>query len=108
MNIQIEKKGKWIIFYLKRRLDVPMSLELETQAGKEVEGGETHILFNLEELEYISSSGLRVFIAIMRKLMEKKGSLRMCCLPPPVRKILRVVNLESMFDIYEKQEDALA
>ena len=56
----------------------------------------------------MSSSGLRVFVSLMRNLKESNRSLKLCNLSPAVRKVFEVVELMDMFDIHESEEEALA
>lgn len=108
MNLKTEKKDKWLVIYLEGRLDVMLSQSLEQTVMQEIEKGEIFLLFNLAEVEYMSSSGLRVFISTMRKLNDKKGEIRLCNMSESVRKILKIVDLESMFKIFSSEEEALS
>jgi anti-sigma B factor antagonist len=67
-----------------------------------------NVLLDLNDVEYMSSSGLRVFVSVMRILKEKNLNLRLCNLSSAVRKVFEVVELMDMFEIYESQEEALA
>jgi anti-sigma B factor antagonist len=108
MEIKIEKKSKWLVFYLSGRLDVMLSQDLENQVNEQIEKGENFILYNLKKVEYMSSSGLRVFISTMRKLKEKNGEIRLCHVNESVSKILKIVDLEGMFNIFESEDDAIS
>ncbi len=107
MDIRTEKKGKWFIIYIEGRLDVMLSQKLEGMVLESINKGELYILFNLANVEYMSSSGLRVFISTMRKLNEKNGEIRLCHMSESVRKILKIVDLEGMFRIYDSEEEAV-
>jgi anti-anti-sigma factor len=107
MEIVTDKKGKWFIVHIEGRLDVMLSQQLETLVLDSIGKGETFILFNLAKVEYMSSSGLRVFISSMRKVGEKSGEIRLCHMSDSVRKILKIVDLEGMFNIFPNEEEAL-
>ena len=91
---------------LKGRLDVHYSTEIEEGLNQLINGGRIFILLNLKAVEYLSSSGLRIFIATMRKLKEKNGKLKLCNMSDAVKKIFRVVELIDMFEIYEDEQQA--
>jgi stage II sporulation protein AA (anti-sigma F factor antagonist) len=55
----------------------------------------------------MSSSGFRVAIALLRKLSDKGGALKICCLKPAVKRIFDVIELTSLFEIYDTEEEAL-
>lgn len=107
MEIKTEKKGNWFVIHIEGRLDVMLSQQLESLVFESIGKGEHKILFNLSRVEYMSSSGLRVFISTMRKLGEKQGEMRLCHMSDGVRKILKIVDLEGMFNIFPTEEDAL-
>lgn len=107
MDIRTEKKGKWYVVHIEGRLDVMLSQQLESMVFEAIGKGELHVLFNLAKVEYMSSSGLRVFISTMRKVGEKQGEMRLCHMSDSVRKILKIVDLEGMFNIYPTEEEAV-
>lgn len=73
--MKIEKKvdGTKVTIALQGRLDTMTSPELD----KELQGclgGVTELTFDLTELEYVSSAGLRVLLSA-QKVMNKQGSM---------------------------------
>ncbi len=102
-----ESRKDVTIVYLKGRLDVHYSEEIENELNNLISQGRKKILLNLENVEYLSSSGLRVFIAISRRLKEVGGELKLMKLNETTKKIFKIVELTDMFDIYETQEEAL-
>ena len=62
---------------------------------------------NLSGIEYLSSSVIRVFISIMRKIKDKNGRLVLACVPDIIKKILKTVELEDLFEVYESVDDAV-
>ncbi|MBN8216811.1 MAG: anti-sigma factor antagonist [Spirochaetes bacterium] len=107
MDIRTEKKGKWYVVHIEGRLDVMLSQQLESMVFDAIGKGELNVLFNLAKVEYMSSSGLRVFISTMRKVGEKQGEMRLCHMSDSVRKILKIVDLEGMFNIFPTEEEAV-
>lgn len=97
-----------LIVYLEGRLDVTVATDVEEQLIKLIDDeGEKHIILNLEQVEYMSSSGFRACIAILRKLKQRDGSLKLCNIRPSVKRIFDVIELTSLFDIYDSEEAAL-
>ncbi|HCL56582.1 MAG TPA: anti-sigma factor antagonist [Spirochaetia bacterium] len=107
MGLQTEKKGDIVIIYLQGRLDVHKSLEVEQDINEIIEKGEKNIIFNLKELSYLSSSGLRVFIATLRKLKEINGLLKIAEIQANVAKIFKIVEFDDIFEMYNTTEEAL-
>ena len=97
-----------LVVYLEGRLDVTVATEVEEQLIKLIDDeGEKHIILNLEQVEYMSSSGFRACIAILRKLKQRDGSLKLCNIRPSVKRIFDVIELTSLFDIFDSEDDAL-
>jgi anti-sigma B factor antagonist len=55
----------------------------------------------------MSSSGLRVFVSLMRMLRENNRALKLTNLSVAVKKVFEVVELMDMFEIYDSEEAAL-
>lgn len=107
MGLNTREKGKFVVVYLVGRIDVHAASEIEKDLYELVDKQtDRHVLLNLDEVEYMSSSGLRVFVSLMRKLKASERLLRICCLSAAVRKIFEVVELMDMFDIYESEDEA--
>jgi anti-anti-sigma factor len=109
MELKTTKTDNVIIIYLNGRLDVHLSADVEKGINKIIkEEPQSHLLLNLEDVEYMSSSGLRIFVSTMRILKDNKRMLKLCNINSAVKKIFEVVELMEMFDIYNNEEDALA
>ncbi len=108
MNLNIKRVDNVVVVYLAGRLDVHLSAEIEKEINKIIQNEpEMHLLMNLQNVEYMSSSGLRIFVSTMRILKEQKRMLKLCNMNNAVKKIFEVVELMDMFDIYDTEEEAL-
>lgn len=102
-----KKVGPKIIIYPKGRLDLNAASEVEEEIFRIIDKGNQHLILNLKDVEYMSSSGFRVCIAVLRKLNACKGTLKMCSIQSNVYRIFEVIELKSLFDVYETEEEAL-
>lgn len=107
MNFTVSDLDGIKIVRIKGKLDVNRSIELETELETMITGGVNKLLFDLEAIEFLSSSGLRIFIATMRTLKDNKGKLVFCSVPPMVRKLFKIVELDNIFETYDNAEEAL-
>ncbi|WP_300721410.1 STAS domain-containing protein, partial [uncultured Brachyspira sp.] len=64
MSLNIEDKGKVKIVHLVGKLDVNLSVSIESELEGLVESGSVYLILELSGIEYLSSSGIRVFISI--------------------------------------------
>lgn len=108
MEIKTKKVGNIMEVFLWGRLDVHLSADIEKEINRIIKDEpDCHLLLNLEKVEYMSSSGLRIFVSTMRVLKESKRKLKLCNMNNAVKKIFEVVELMDMFDIYESENEAL-
>jgi anti-sigma B factor antagonist len=108
MDLKTKKDGNVIVVYLFGRLDVHLSADIEREINRIIkEEPAAHLLLNLQEVEYMSSSGLRIFVSTMRILKENNRKLKLCNINSAVKKIFEVVELMDMFDIHESEAEAL-
>ncbi len=105
--METKKVDKSLVAYPKGRLDLSLSSQLEEELSKLIDEGNLHIVLNFKNVEYMSSSGFRACIATLRKLNMCEGSLKISCIHSDVSRIFEVMELDSLFDIYETEEEAL-
>ena len=104
-----EVDEKSTVIYLSGRIDIVYSEEIEKGLNEMIENGKFQFLiWNMEKVEYISSSGFKVAIVVLKKLKEKKKGLKLCNIRPSVKRIFDMMELTSLFEIYETEEKALS
>ena len=72
MTINKEKKGYKLNVRLSSRLDTSTAPELQNSISADLEEV-NELVIDLEKLEYISSSGLRVLLSAHKKMSSKGG-----------------------------------
>lgn len=99
MSLKIEKKneGTKDIVLLSGRLDTTTSPELESFVAKELTDAQ-ELVFDLAELEYISSAGLRVILNV-QKLMNKKGSFKLIHVSDVIEEIFEITGFVDILTI---------
>lgn len=110
-SLILEKKqvGEKVVVYLEGRLDVSVAGQVEEDIMQIIDEDKViHIVLNMQAVEYMSSSGFRACIATLRKLHSLGGSLRICNIKPSVKRIFDVIELTTLFDIYDSEQEALA
>ena len=82
---------------LEGRLDTVTSPDLEKEVG-EIGEDLKDLVLDLEKLEYISSSGLRVLLAA-QKLMNKQGAMKVINVGGPIMEIFEVTGFSDILTI---------
>jgi len=107
MHIKKDKIGNFAVLSIKGRIDTVHSGDLEKEVNQLFDSGEKHLAFNCEGMNYISSSGLRVFLVAQKKAKAINGKLHLCNMQPAIQEIFRISGFSSLFRIFNTQEEAL-
>ena len=108
MEIKISKENDISIVSLEGSLDTNTSKEAGDQLDRLVEEGELKLLIDLTNLEYVSSSGLRILLATSKKLKPLKGEMRICGLNETVHEVFEISGFTMIFKVLKTIEDAKA
>jgi anti-sigma B factor antagonist len=65
------------------------------------------VVLQLDHVEFIDSSGLGALVRLMQAARSKGGDLKLCGLPPHIRKTLQVTKLLAQFETYDSLEEAI-
>lgn len=94
-----------ITFQLKGRLDSNTSNDFEERLLNSIQGGESNIILDFENLEYISSAGLRVLLKAARELKGGDGKLVLCALKDYIREVFDLSGFVSFLPIYNTVDE---
>lgn len=107
MELTEKKENGIIIITISGRLDVTNSEIVEKKFIETIESGETKIVVDCENLHYISSSGLRAFLLLVKKLNTMNGKCIISSLQPDIKEIFDISGFSSIFIIADNKQDAL-
>ena len=93
---------------IEGRLDASNAQNIEKQIQQLIGTGQIRLIFNLSDLVYISSAGLRVLITTIKLLKVKQGNLVLFGLKDNIEEILKVSGFTRLFNIQQNKEDAIA
>jgi anti-anti-sigma factor len=107
MEINEETRGKVKIVGLRGRLDANSSPAVEKELQALMDRGEERLVLDLSELTYISSLGLRIFIAVAKNIRKVNGKLALAGLNDHIYEIFKIAHFTSIFSIYPSCEEAV-
>lgn len=80
-------------------VDVYTSPALRDELYRLIDGGATHVVVDLTDMDFIDSSGLGVFVGALKRIRERSGELELRGLQPSTRKVLEITGLTQVFTI---------
>ena len=79
---------------------LPVTLQAQTkELDKLLENADKAITLDCKDLEYISSSGLRLFLTIRKEASAKGGSICIENINEDIRKVFMMTGFFNLFDI---------
>ena len=72
-----------------------------------IDNGVKKIIINLEKVNYMDSSGLGILVAILKRLKQEDGIMKLTKMNIGIKKIFEITKLTKFFEIYEDDETAL-
>lgn len=106
MEILGKKEGNVSIISLSGRLDAYSANDLETKLNSMIDAAQIRMIVSLENLEYISSSGLRVLLAALKKVRKQQGDIKLSCLKPYIKEVFDIAGFTQLFNIFDTDESA--
>lgn len=106
-NFTTSHGDKVVILAPTGRLDITTAWQFRLKLQEAITAEHPNILVNLSEVNFIDSSGLTSLVAGMRDADKIDGSFRICNVHPEAKLVFEVTMMDSVFEIYETEEEAL-
>ncbi len=107
MNVQISSNNNYTVLSVHGRIDTITAASFENVVLEVIEKGVLRIVVDCDGLEYISSSGLRVFLVAQKKMMSTSGVLKLSGLQPPIQEIFDISGFSQIFSIFPDVDAAV-
>lgn len=108
LEIQTHDEGGARVLALSGHLDTKTAKGAEDAFEAAIAAGLTRLCVDFAKLEYISSVGLRVLLATMKKLKKAGGKLHLAAMNPTVKEVFDISGFSNIFSIFPTRAEALA
>ena len=108
MSLTSNQNGTALIVTVNAdRIDAAMAIQFKEDMRGETDNGAVRIILDLSKVDFIDSSGLGAIVAAMKQLGPDR-ELDLAGLTPMVEKVFRLTRMDTIFELYQTLEDALA
>lgn len=107
MNIEHKDVNGVTLVTIAGRLDGNTSGSLESRFLQLVEQGGSRFVFNLAELDYVSSAGLRSLLLAAKKVKAMRGKLALAHMNEHVKEVFDMSGFSTIFMICATEREAL-
>jgi len=95
------------ILYIKGYLDAHTAPDLEKEFQKLVDDKKFNIIVNFQDLSYISSAGLGVFMGFIEDIRKNAGDIKLSNMKPKIYRVFDLLGFPTLYDILDEEEKAI-
>ncbi len=99
MEVEILKQENSVTAKLIGRLDTIASPEVAKALEPLKEVADKKIILDCSQMEYISSSGLRIFLSLRKEATIKRGTIVVKDINEDIRKVFMITGFLNLFEI---------
>ncbi len=106
MQVKISTKNDVLIIMFEGKLDTGTANYAESETNKYIKDHKK-VIMDLGSTSFVSSAGLRVFLATAKKLMAVGGALRICNANAVVKEVLEMSGFTTILEVKDDLDSAL-
>jgi anti-sigma B factor antagonist len=99
MIFDIKEENGGMTAIISGRLDTPAAVKAQQEIIPLLENADKEIILDCEQLEYISSSGLRLFLTIRKESSAKGGKVVIEHINDEIKKVFMMTGFFNLFEI---------
>ncbi len=89
------------------RLDSNAAPDLQAVLDAQLDDGHVHLIVNMTDISYISTSGLKVLVNAWRRARDASGNVALVGLKPQILEVFETVGFDQIFSIFDTTDEAL-
>ena len=108
MNFLVTEKEGIVILSLKGKImGGPEATEINDKINQLLDEKKLKIVIDLENVEWMNSSGLGILISTITLLRNNNGALRLINVSEKIKNLLKITKLDTVFKIFDTYELAV-
>jgi len=106
-NVNTRGVGSVSIIDVKGYLDAHTASDLESEFNNLIRSDKYKVVVNFNDLKYISSAGLGVFMAYVETMRDNKGDIKFSNMNSEVFNIFDLLGFPMLYEFYDQEEEAI-
>lgn len=107
MQVNISEKDGISICRVDGEIDINTAPQLKKAFDRLIREKKDKIVISMEMVSYIDSSGLATLVELLKNFRKYGARLKLAGLSAKVRSLFEITKLEKLFDIQDKEEEAV-
>ena len=108
LSLTTRTEGDRTVVSVGGEIDVYTAPKLREQLVDLVNAGQYHLVVDMEDVEFLDSTGLGVLVGGLKRVRSHDGTLRLVCAQEKILKVFRITGLTKVFPIHATLVEALA
>lgn len=108
LTLATRDAGAATVLEVGGEVDVYTAPKMREQIVDLVNAGRNHLIVDMEQVEFLDSTGLGVLVGGLKRVRAQDGSLQVVCTQERILKIFRITGLTKVFPIHSSVPEALA
>jgi anti-sigma B factor antagonist len=106
MKIHTEDHGQYKVLKVAGKVDILTSSEIRAKLSDVAKARISVLIVDLDKVVYMDSSGLATFLEGLKSMKEYGGVLRLVNVPDRIDKVLKLMKLDQVFEVYDSVAEA--
>ena len=108
MKVSTREIGKVTVLDLNGKITIGVGdLILREAVDNVLKAGKNRLLLNLEKVTYMDSAGIGELVACFKRVVEKKGIMKLVNPAGRVLDLLTLTRLDTFFETFQSEQEAM-
>jgi anti-sigma B factor antagonist len=108
LGLDVSQQDGWAVLAVSGEVDVATAPRLRERLVDLVSEGSHRVVVDLENVEFLDSTGLGVLVGALKRVRTHDGDLALVCTQPRILKVFEITGLTKVFSIHRSVDDATA
>lgn len=106
LSLTTDVDGRGAVVRVGGEVDIFTAPQLREQFAELIRAGHCDLIVDMENVDYLDSSGLGVLVGALKKVGPDAGSVRVVCSHERIIQVFRITGLASVFPIHASVAEA--
>ncbi|WP_201456346.1 STAS domain-containing protein [Chlamydia sp. 17-3921] len=108
MDLSIKEYGDIVVVVLRGVFDAVAVPKIEDFLKLQISQSRCKIVLNMQEINYISSAGIRLILSLFKLLQGLDGRLCICCVQDQVAEVLRIAGVDQLLSLCHSEQECFS
>ena len=108
LGLDVTDRNGWAVLAVTGEVDVATAPRLREQLISLVGEGKVRIVVDLEQVDFLDSTGLGVLVGALKRVRTQEGDLSLVCTEARILKVFEITGLTKVFSMHRSVDEAVA